>query len=97
MALPSRPAGSIRTPIDITWEDIDLSGATITGTLLPINGSSRPVSGVLSIVDSHTFRWQPALSDVAAGVYRVQFMASFTSGATPEKTFIETWVVAESL
>lgn len=97
MALPSRPAGSIRTPIEITWTDLDLTGATITGILLPIGGTARAIAGSIILIDSSTFQWEPDAADVVGGVYWVQFTASFATGRTPEKTTIEHWTVTESL
>ncbi len=97
MALPSRPAGSIRRPLVITWEDLTLTGATITGTLQPMGGVVRPIVGALVTVNSTQFSWQPAAGDVVAGNYKVQFVATFPSGATPEKSTVEEWVVEESI
>jgi hypothetical protein len=97
MALPSRPAGSIRTPIEITWTDLDLTGATITGTLRPIGGVERAIAGSIGAISSSAFQWEPDATDVVEGVYLVQFMASFATGRTPEKTTLEHWTVTESL
>ena len=105
MALPRAIAGARRTGLLLTWkrEDgsvVDLTGATLSGRLDPVEDgrASRDVSGSLEVVDPGRgqFRWTFAAADVVAGVYAVQFKATYSDG-TYELSFAEQWSVETAL
>lgn len=101
MALPDAvQAGKRPSPL-ITWTDLDgdaldLTGATVTGTITDSYNTSRAITGTLTVVTaaSGIFRWDYSTADVAtAGKFTVQFSASYGASPTPAKTFKETWRV----
>lgn len=102
MALADATAGARRPGQSLTWTQKgtttaeDLTGATLTGTLLDLHtGDSRAIAGVLTVTDgpNGVFTWDYDAADVVAGVYQVQFDASYGAGASPAKTFLSTWIV----
>lgn len=106
MALSSAIKGARRPSQSITWLDengtaFDLTGATITARIR--NQSSGVVtdsdgSFVITNAAAGVFRWDYSTADVAiAGVYDVQFTASFGASPTPARTILTTWVVLESI
>ena len=102
MALPDWVAGSLRPGMSITWQGgiTDLTGATITGTLLDLETNTpRAIAGALNVTDGPNllFSYDPDAADVVAASYKVQFNAAFPAGATPAKTFVTTWLVRPSL
>ena len=106
MALAAAVAGATRPSQLITWQRADgnaetLTDATITGRIRDRNtGTARAIAGTLTVIDGAggVFRWDYAAADVAtAGSYDVQFTAAFVAGATPAKTFVTQWTVAEAL
>ena len=106
MALAAAVAGATRPAQLITWQRADgnaetLTDATLTGRIRDrATGTARAIAGTLTVVDgvAGQFRWDYAAADVvAAGSYDVQFVATFLAGATPAKTFVAQWTVAEAL
>ena len=97
--------GSLRNTLTITWTNTDdtalnLTNATITGTIKPANGNAeRAITGTLTITvqASGIFTWEPSAADVATpGNYIVTFTATFSVGATPAVSKRAVWVVAPS-
>lgn len=106
MALAAAVAGATRPSQIITWTRADgnaetLTDATITGRIRDrATGTARAIAGALTVTDGAAgqFRWNYDAADVAtAGSYDVQFTAAFLAGATPAKTFVAQWTVAEAL
>lgn len=101
MAIPSAVHGGKRPSPLLTWSDqdgdaLDLTGATLSGTITDAAGNSRAISGALTVVTaaSGIFRWDYSTADVATvGAFVVQFSASFGSNPTPARTFEEKWKV----
>ncbi len=101
MAIPNAVQGGKRPSPLLTWTDLDgdaldLTGATITGTITNEHGESRAITGALTVVtaDEGVFRWDYSTADVATkGTFVVQFAASFGSNPTPAVTFAEKWKV----
>lgn len=105
MALADAVQGGRWPAQQITWAPegggvANLSGATITGKIRSSSGVTRAVAGTFTVTDgpAGVFVWQYAAADVAdAGIFNVQFTATWPDGLTPGKTFIVPWIVAESL
>ena len=106
--LPDWVQGALRPSIAPTWyrkgtsTPEDLSGATITGYIVPRHSAALPsaITGVLTVTDgpNGVFRWDLSAVDVAgAGDFYVQFIAAFGSGQTPAKTFVAEWTIERSL
>ena len=101
MALADGVAGALRPAQSITWTREDgtaenLTGATITGVLVPVaSGASRAIAGALAVTDATNgvFSWTYAAGDVVEGTYMVQFKAAFLASPTPAKTFFAPWTV----
>lgn len=101
MAIPNAVQGGKRPSPLLTWTDLDgdaldLTGATITGTITNEHGESRAITGALTVVtaDEGVFRWDYSTADVATkGTFNVQFSAAFGVSPTPSKTFNEQWRV----
>lgn len=101
MALADAVAGALRPSQVITWTRDDgtaenLTGATITGSLTPIDtGVARAIAGTLTLTTpaDGVFTWAYAAADVVEGVYDVQFNASFASSPTPARTYKARWKV----
>ncbi len=98
--------GATRPPPVIQWTREgagaeDLSGATLAGKIRSrATNETRPIAGALTVVDGAAgmLRWDYDAADVAqAGNFDVQFTASFAAGASPARTFVARWVVAEAL
>lgn len=102
MSLANAVQGATHTPQEITWLDtegqaVDLTGATMTGRIVPPRGGgpARDVAGALDVVDAEggVFRWTYDAADVeTAGTYQVQFAATY-GDATKDVTLAEVWVV----
>lgn len=106
MALADAVQGALRPSQEIVWADadgvaVDLTGATITGRIQSqTTGSKRDVVGALVVTSAAAgiFRWSYAAADVAEdGGFWVQFTASFSLGATPERSLMEEWNVQPSI
>lgn len=100
--LPNAIEGAIRPSALITWYQlgtttpVDLTGATITGTIRDLEtGVVRAIAGDLTVIDgvNGVFRWDYDLDDLVPGVARVQFTAVFGSNPTPARTFEAGWKV----
>lgn len=106
MTLVDAVQGGLRPGQQLTWVDasgvaVDLTGAILHGVIRSrATGSARVIAGTLSVTDAMggVFTWEYAAADVAdAGLFDVQFVASYSSGLTPAKTFVSVWTVRESL
>ncbi len=106
MALPTRVQGARRPGLIITWLRDDetaenLTDATVTGRIRDRNtGAARDISGAITLTDpaAGVFSWLPSVEDVsAAGLFEVQFTATFSSGATPARTFSATWTLTAAI
>jgi predicted MFS family arabinose efflux permease len=105
MALADAVQGSRWPAQQVTWTlkgggVANLSGAVLTGKIRNASGVTRAVAGAFTVTDgpAGVFVWQYAAEDVAdAGIFKVQFTATWADGLTPGKTFIAPWIVAESL
>jgi hypothetical protein len=100
MALPTVVAGGLRPALMITWRlddgtALDLTGATLSGTITTRAGVTRAIEGVLSVTDpiNGWFSWAVTAADVVEGRYKVQLTATFPTGPSPAKTFETDWVV----
>ena len=107
MALASAVQGGRRPGQLITWQressaaPEDLTDATLTGHIRNrATGTTRAIAGPLTVTDgtAGVFRWDYAAADVAeAGRFDVQFVAAFTAGLSPARTFVAQWEVRGSL
>lgn len=106
MALASAIVGAKRPSQLITWTDsdgnaFDLTGATITARIRNRSSYVAVASdGTFTVTDASggVFRWDYSDSDVAvAGVYEVQFTATFGTTPTPAKSVSDLWEVKESI
>lgn len=94
MPLGEAVQGSLRPTQRITWTDaagvpLDLTGATLTGTIAAVGGAARAITGNLIVIDGAAglFEWQYSAADVnEAGQFTVQFTAVFPSNPTPART-----------
>lgn len=101
MALPTVVAGGLRPALTIRWllgDDggaLDLTGATLTGTIKNKAGVTRSIAGSLSVTDpvNGWLSWAVTAADVVEGRYKVQLTATFPTGPSPAKTFETDWVV----
>ncbi len=99
MALQAAMKGARYTAQLITWTDADgtvknLTGATLTGTILPRRGTARAIDGTLSLTDAANgvFSWTYGANDVqAVGQFSVQFKA--TVGSVYDLSLPQPWVV----
>jgi len=105
MALGEAVQGSVRPAQSITWTDadgtpIDLTGATIAGTMRSIaNNVTAVITGDLTVTDGAAgrFTWQYSAADVSiAGTYEAQFTATYPSGPTPARTRRERFEILPS-
>jgi hypothetical protein len=95
--------GATGTSQSIIWTQadgtvLDLSGATITGTIRPRWGSARAIAGTLTITDAAagTFAWEYDAADLAdAGDHLVQFTATY--GSKVEVSRYQEWTVRLSV
>src|SRR5438128_1902686 len=108
MSLPNAVQDALRPSLLLTWyeEDsttaVDLTDATLSGFIRygGYAGTVVPIAGTLTVIDGAAgeFRWDFDADDVAnAGKLSVQFVATFSSGTTPAKTFQTEWNVERSL
>lgn len=102
-ALPDWTEGTTHIGLTITWLDgdgaaLNLTGATLTGRIKDLaTGTARNIAGTLALVTaaSGIFSWTMDAADVVAGVYHVQFTATFASN--PARTFRATWRVEAAI
>jgi hypothetical protein len=104
MGIPTIVQNSRYLSTTLTWQDksgniLDLTGATITGTIKDKEtGNTVAITGTLDASANPTlgqFVWQMSAVDVENwGLFLVMFTATF--GALPEKTFEEEWVIKEA-
>lgn len=106
MGLAPAIAGATRPSQQITWLDgdsspVNLTGATITGKIKNKNsGQTRDVTGTLTVTSGSggVFTWTYDDDDVAtAGIYNVQFTASYGEEPSPMRSIIATWHVMEKI
>lgn len=106
MALADGVQGSRKPGQTLTWLDssgvpVDLTDATMAGVIRNRKtGAARDITGTLTITDdvNGVFTWTYSETDVAeAGDFDVQFIASWSTGATPAKTFLSSWRVRTSI
>lgn len=106
MALAAAVTGGKRPSQTITWTDadgtaLDLTGATLSGRIRDESTkTARAIDGTLTITDATNgvFRWDYGTTDVGtAGLFTVQFVATYGSGVTPAKTITSQWVVHEAI
>ncbi len=105
MTLSKAVKSARHSPQQITWKKsdgtaYDLTGATITARLKnKVTGQIRAADGTFAIVTaaSGIFTWAYGTNDVSeAGKFDVQFIASY-SDSKNDKTFIEEWIVEDSI
>ncbi len=107
MALASAIKGATRPAQSITWTrngsttGETLTGATITGKIRNTSTQAvREIVGILEVTDgaNGVFVWNYDAADVAeAGMFSVQFTATFGAPPTPARTFIGHWLVEDAL
>jgi hypothetical protein len=105
MALAAAVQGGLRPSQQITWlradgTPEDLTGATLTGRIQDAAGTARAIAGGLVVVDptAGVFRWDYHGTDVAtAGLYQVQFKATFLAAPTPALTTSASWEVQPAI
>lgn len=81
-----------------TTTPVNLTNATITGTITSATGVTRAITGTLTVTDATNgvFRWEMSAADVAdSGNFTVQFTATYSVGATPAITFEAHWHIAK--
>lgn len=94
--------------LEITWYEygsttpVDLTDATITGDIRRGigGGDVEAITGVLTVTDEAggVFTWAFSSADVAqAGNFEVDFIATYSSGATPGRTFTALWRIEAAL
>lgn len=102
MALSPRVQGAPRPAQLITWlrgdgSAEDLTGSTLTGVIYDERtGAARAVTGALELSDADAgqFTWEHSADDVSiAGLFLVQFTATFPTGLTPARTLGDDWEV----
>lgn len=106
MGLAAAVQGARRPSQTITWSDengtaFDLTGATIT-TRIRNKSTQTTVDSdgtfTLTSAAAGQFRWDYSTADVeTAGLFEVQFTATFGATPTPAKTIAELWEVKESI
>src|SRR3989304_2523009 len=105
MSLSKAVKGARHSPQRITWKKsdgmaYDLTGATITARIKnKVTGQIRAADGGFAIVKatSGIFDWTYGSNDVKeAGEFEVQFIASYSDDKN-DKTFIEEWIVEDTL
>lgn len=96
--------GAINTGQLITWtqEDgtaQDLTGATLSGTIEDVDGSTTAIAGTLTATDETNgiFSWEYAAGDVdTVGRFMVQFKADY-GGGSYDLSYAEVWIVERAL
>lgn len=86
MILSPAVEGSQHTAQQITWVDddgdpVNLTNATLTGTIESLDGTVRAIGGTLTEVDAENgvFTWEYGATDIEdAGVFKVQFIAEYS-------------------
>src|ERR1043165_2094470 len=76
----------------------DLTGATLSGTIMAQDGTTRSITGTLSITTAADgiFTWAYSAADVGTeGRFMVQFKATY--GSLFDLTFPEQWIVEPAL
>jgi hypothetical protein len=105
MALADAIQGAKRPSPQITWIDndnvaFDLTGATITARIKNLTTGVVVESDGEFTVESATagvFRWDYSTADVSeAGIFEVQFTATFGQPPTPAKTLKTYWYIHEA-
>lgn len=105
MALANAVQGAKRPSQLITWSDedgtaVDLTGATITARIEDMSGTVRASDSTFTLTTpaSGVFRWDYSTADVAtAGVYVVQFTATYVAPPTPGRTISAIWEVLRAI
>lgn len=103
--LPSVPAGSVKTPMIITWHTdngaaVNLTGASLSARIFSYATElSRDATGTFNVLipTEGVFEWLFSVDDVVTGEYRLQFIATYASGLTPLKSDQLEWKVTPSL
>lgn len=107
-SLPTVARGSLRPSMLVTWthadetEVEDLTAAVIVGRIKDLSDNTyRTVQGELTALAPETngiFEWAFDAADVAtAGVYQVQFAATWVADPTLGRTIVFEWEVSDSL
>lgn len=106
MALADAVVGARHIAQQITWTDedgtaLDLTNATLTGRKrLKYEATGVAIDGTLTVTDSENgvFTWAYGAVDVgAAGNFKVQFIATYSSDDLDEKTLLMDWTVHEAI
>lgn len=104
MQLDDGVQGSVAPSYVILWANsddvpINLTGATLSGTIRDAAGTVRAIAGDLVITDAEAgaFRWDFAPADVAdAGHFTVQFVATLPVGPSPALSKKAGWTIEAS-
>lgn len=104
--LPTVIQGALRPSLQLVWQRNgsnsveDLTGATLSGIIRDRYSENLiDIVGSLTLIDgpSGVFRWDFDVLDVANdGDYSVEFMATWTTGRSPAKTFAANWTIVKS-
>jgi hypothetical protein len=106
MALADAIQGARRPSQQITWIDndnvaLDLTGATIAARIKNLTTAATVESDGVFTVESAAagvFRWDYSTADVSeAGIFEIQFIATFGQSPTPAKTLKTSWYVHEAI
>jgi hypothetical protein len=105
-SLPTVIQGALRPSLQLIWRRNggtsveDLTGSVLSGIIRDRYADVvTDIVGPLVLVDgpSGLFRWDFDLADVVNdGDYLVEFMATWTIGKSPAKTFAANWTIAKS-
>lgn len=100
MALQNAVQLDRHTSQRITWSAgdtaKDLTNATVTGTITDEAGTTRAITGTLTLITaaSGIFDWAYGAADTAdEGEYQVQFTATYASDSLPDSSFSTAWKV----
>lgn len=100
MALQNAVQGDQHTAQTITWSAGGavkvLTGATITGTITDSAGTTRAITGTLTVTvgASGIFTWAYGAADTGTvGNFQVQFTATYVADSLFDSTFLTSWVV----
>lgn len=106
MALAGAVQGATRPAQIVTWtqddgSEMDLTDATMTGRILnKATQEARDITGTLTPTDAAhgIFTWAYSAADVEeAGVFLVQFTATFAESPTPARTYRQEWTVESAI